>query len=269
MPNPPNIAAASQIATLLEFKWGSAGVARYARWTSNVAFGGNTFASLPAIEVSYGKQDGSLTDVPAVIQMQEVSPLDQMRYSFPPVRVTIWEIRPGEDGTAKVRFKGRITNVGFRFNNRAKTCQVQVSSFKSSLKGSLSLTVSQFCTNIYGRRPCRANIEAQKEIGTLTVVNGQEVTITGLTTLTDPAWWFNGEVHYDGYGICIFSQPVSGVNKFLLLEPAPPFWAGKTVSVYPGCAKDIESCRDPRRNQEDRFMGLGTKIVDRNINFEE
>lgn len=270
MPNETDIKPANLIATLIEFRWGLAAAptyARYAAWTANVTYAGNVYTALPTIDVQYSKIDGSLKDAPATINMQEVSPLDQMRQPFHTVHVTITEVRPGTDATAYITHKGRIAKVTYNPAGNEGIVRVDVGGYKNSLAGALSLTIGQFCPWTHGSGPCESPIETNKETGTITAINGQAITITGLTTLNDPDWWQAGEVQYNEFGLSIYKHTIN-TNNFVLYRPAPAFWLNKVVKVYPGCLKLIANCRHPRRNQEANFGAMGIKIPNRDPRYE-
>lgn len=262
MANPIDTPAANSVATLVELTWGTSNVARYAAWPSSVVFDGNTFESLPAMEVDYGKRDAGTKDNPSTIKVREVTPFSEMRTTHAQVSVTVWEIIPGDDDSAYIKAKGTISSVDFNYNENAGLVLATISGPKGRLASSLSLRLSRFCPWTFGTRPCGVNLEALKETGTISAISGQKITVSGLTTLTDPGWWTDGEVRYDGLGISIFEQ--SGNDpEFYLNKPPPADWVGKSVTFYPGCDGLIESCRHPRRNQESKFGGIGIKIPDR------
>lgn len=265
-PNPIDVKPANLVATLVTFSWGAGPtVVRYAAWSADITYAGSLYTALPALEVNYGRQDGSTRDIPAGLTMSEVSPLNQMRGTFPPVTVEILELRPGDDSTAAKMWKGIIGKVQYNLNGNSKTVKVEVKGHKDSLSASISLVLGKFCNWIFGKSPCMFNLAAATENGTITAISGQKVTVSGLTTLNTVDWWRWGEMKVDGFAISIHSHNL-GTGEFQLVKPPPAYWVGQPVAVAPGCDGTVASCRI--RGQEENFGAMGMKIPDRDVRME-
>lgn len=90
---------------------------------------------------------------------------------------------------------------------------------------------------------CKVDKSAHALSGTISAINGNSITITGLGTLV------NG--HFNG-GILDYTHPVKGPealaieqqtgNVFLIFGSASDLWLGMSVSVAPGCDQTPTRC---------------------------
>ena len=185
MANPIDVKPANQVATLVSYEYGdplAPTIRRYAAWTSDITFEGNVFTALPALEINYGKQDGGTRDVPAEIVSRIVDPIDKMGGTFPPVAVVIRELKPGSDATAQTMWGGKILRVAYNQNGNADTAKLIVSGHKADLNADLSYVFGRYCPLIFGMSPCGFDLDAARELGTVTAIAGQKVTVSGLTS---------------------------------------------------------------------------------------
>lgn len=258
-----DIKAANMVVILLEFSWGATpSIERYCAFTSDVTYKGNTYAAVPGIEIKYGKQTGTTENVPAEIVMKVLSPLTQMRGTFPPVAVTIIEMRPNTDSTAVVMWKGKIGSVAFNYQGNAGVCKVLVDGTKRGLQTTISLRLGRFCQNVFGMNACKFDLEANKDEGVVAAVDGQKITFTGLTDINIVNRWQFGSVTVDGFAISIYSHDL-GTQVFHLTKPAPAYWVGLPAKLYVGCDQSIERCRV--LGQESQYNGIGVKIPNREV----
>lgn len=266
MPTEIDTQAASKVATLVTFEYGDPPtVHRYAAWTSNISYGGQTYTALPALSVQYGKRDGTVKDVPVSIEMANVAPMPGLRGTFPPVAVTIRELSPGSDTSARTMWRGRISRATFNYNGNANAVRLLVPGHKTSLDATISLVVGRFCPWSFGQRPCGFDLEAAAEQGTITVINGQQITVSGLD-VSQANRWRMGEVAVDGFPLSIHSHE-QGSNVIKLVKPAPSYWQGRIADFYPGCDKTLADCQ--KHGQEEWFGAAGRKIPAREVRLEE
>lgn len=265
MANDLDVKPASQVCTLLEFRWGSQ-VRRYASWTGDVVYAGDTYTSQPGIAIEYGRQDGTTKDQPAEITMKVISPLDKMRTTHPPVTVKIWELNPGNDLTAAKMWAGRISIVRYNADGNPGVCKATIEGWKSGLECSISLVAGRFCPWTFGSSVCGKDIEALKEPVTITAIDNCVVTVSGLTTTAVPNYWRFGYIKIDGFPLQIHSHEL-GTSDFVLCKPPPTDWASASGYAYPGCSKEIESCRFWGR--ESSFGAMGIRLPNRQVQIEE
>ena len=265
MANPIDVKPANQVTTLVTYEYGlpsAPTILRYAAWTSPITYDGQVFAALPGMDVQYGKQDGSLKDSPTDIISAVVDPIDKMGGTFPPVAVTIRELKPGVDATVRKMWGGKITRVQFNYNGNDNTAKLIVSGHKTGFNAELSYTLGRFCPLIFGMNPCGFDLVAATELGTITAIVGQRVTVTGLTSIAVADWFRFGEMMVDGFPLMIHAHEV-GTGNFHLVKPPPAYWLGRQVAVAPGCERTPGACAV--RGQTEFFAQLGIKIPNREV----
>lgn len=266
--NPIDSKAASQIATLIEFKYGSTPtIYRYARWTADVTFKGNVYSAVPALEVNYGKQHGGTQDVPAVVKMSKIEPAASMSTAFPVVKVTIWEVQPGNDNTAELTWGGTISRVRFNSSGNPEVLEFDVAGKKSRLNVPLGIVIGNGCWATFGGTGCFKDLTPLKQNGVVSSISGQKIVIAGFSTAQGKeTYWRQGSVEFDTLALSIYKHlPLE--SAFLLVKPPPAYWVGKTVVVSPGCDHSINDCRF--WDNEEFFGGIGGDMPDYQPNFEQ
>jgi hypothetical protein len=259
---------AAVAAILVEFSYEDpATVLRYAIWEDDVVFGGDTYSSMPRMNVKLPKIDGTTRTSQATIESEEVPPFDSMRSTFPPVSVRIFELTPGDDTTEYVLYKGEVSECSFNHNGNPNLVQATVSGPTRRLETTTSLRVGRFCPWTFGidaDGPCQYDREGNKETVTVTAISGNSVTLTGSTVL-DPSLWKGGSLRFNGFEVTIHWQ--ESLTTVHLIKPAPSHWLNEDVDMLPGCLKTIEDCRT--RGQEERFCGLGVNLPLKDIRISE
>lgn len=268
-PNQIDVKPASSIATLIEFSYGAPTktVYRYARWTSDVTFKGNTFSSVPALDVRYGKQHGGTQDVPITIKMSKIEPVSFMTTAFPRVYVRVWELKPGDDTTAVLLWGGTISVVRFNAVGNPNVVEFDVAGKKAKFDVPLGIVVGYGCDATFGGPGCFKDLTPLKQHGTASAISGQKITISGFS-LPSPSetYWRLGTAWFDDLAISIY-QHVPGDSSFVLMRPPPLYWIGKSIELTPGCSHDIEGCRF--WDNEINFGGIGGAMPDYQPNFEQ
>lgn len=262
---PLDVPSSTSLAILVEFWYENpATYVRYARWESDISYGGNSYTSLARLSVDLPQIDGTVRPSITTIDMEEVAPIDAMRTTFPPTYVRVIELDPSIPDSAYTLYEGRVSKCSYNHNGNPRLVQVEVSGPKRDLEGTVSWRIGRFCANTFGARPCGYDREATKETVTVTAIDGNRITVSGFSLL-DPATWKHGGVRYRGFEIPIhFQESLSFIH---LVKPAPTHWLGEDVDVLWGCDGSIESCRT--RGQESVFTGIGINLPLRDIRITE
>lgn len=244
----------------VEFKYGNPVSPTYLRltdWTADTVFGSFTFTATPTMSIKGIEITGVLDDKPVQISLELVagSLQDKLSNGSPhsPVYVTIWEriySTEGADPVLLVLFKGKIHRGMRNYMGQPSLVMLEAVGQKSRLDVAMGVSANPECWLTFGGRGC--GISVPTSTGTMTVISGKAVTITGLTGQPDRTW-HRGYVERDGLRIDILDW-LSGTG-FTLMRRPPDSWLNQTVTVYAGCDKSIARCR--YWGNESRFCGFG------------
>jgi|GEM_PF-4399832 len=270
MASPLDTKSASALATLVTFSWGLAPtIVRYARWTSDVVIGGQTFTALPLLEVDYGNQNGGTEDEPAKLTMtSSAEPLPRFRgQRFTPVSALIEECDPRDAAaTRRTTWLGRVGDVEFNVDNRPDKARVPLIGLKAQLDRPVGIPITNECQDDLGGPMCRVDLAPLRKTATVVAINKNILTITDAAVLARPAlWWNDGTISVDGYEITI--RHWESGSSFQMMWPPPREWLNATAVLTPGCNKLIENCRS-KYNNESNFTGAGTAMSSRNPQYE-
>jgi hypothetical protein len=257
---------------LVEFKYGDPAAPsykRFAQYTIDAYYGIDLYTAMPELDIKMPEISAMLSDKTLLIG----APLkagsgffDSISSGIPfsEVTVTLYERIIGTQGEADITLKhyiGLVTKVSRNYQ-RPDWVQLEVASFKSRLMIPLGLPANVQCVWTLGGRGCF--ISVPQETGTMTVIAGKIVTITGLSGRAD-RFWHRGYVVKNGCRILIRDW-VNGTSFTLTKEP-PADWTGASVQVFAGCDKTIQTCR-ARFSNEEHFGGFGYAIPAYSPNYE-
>ncbi len=165
-----------------------------------------------------------------------------------PVSVLIqWLNRNSNPGSLRVIYKGWVKSV--KFSDDGQIAELYLESIVSGLAEEIcDDTFCVGCQVPLFSTQCGLNKEDFKYDGTVTVVDGNTITIPGLTTLLRPdGWALPGMVKFGSDWRQVFAQDEDVLTLSL------PFYddvEGETVTVYRGCDHTITMCNDDFDNAE-------------------
>jgi hypothetical protein len=275
-------ASNSQFTALVEFTWGDASVARYARWPEDLVIEGDTFAALPALGIRQDKANNAGTDEDefSITMPMRLPPADKLALPFKhaPVKVKIYESFLGETPTKRCLFSGKVGLVRVAPSSASPFVRMQIRSAKARLNVlTLGAPATSTCLNTFGQGKCLYDLEANKigitveSVQTDGVPNRIEVSMVGSPTVTNDLFR-RGYILIDGLSIGVRKALEDGTNPdpthtLELREIVPPHWFEQTGFLYPGCDKSIEACRT--RGQEARFLAPGFAMPEYNPAFSD
>lgn len=266
--NPALTQSAKQIALLVTFTWtdSSAKTVRFTDWTENIIDSSQTFTSLTPLSVKLPRQEGGVRDGRCVISM----PASLQPGSFlsngekaPLVSVTVEETMWKSVIARRILFVGYCTRA--KLVTSRELTELEFSTTKSKLEVPLGLPVIAECPWRFGDTTCGINLEAIKDLATITDVDGRFLTVSGLANNTDVGRYHRGFVQKDGVRIGIRAYKIA--NRIELFERPPASWEGSNVYVYPGCDKLPVTCLIRWQNIE-QFGGMGWKMPARHPIFD-
>lgn len=266
--------AAAPYTVLVTISWGS-NTARYTRWDEDIDILGEVFTAVPSLSARQTGQSegGTKPDEVDLTLPVDIAPLTTalLPYKHARVKVKIEEFSPGTNASRRTLFYGTIESI--RASASSKLATAKIKGIKAQLaQAKLGVPSLTKCVHTYGRGDCNADIESQKLTATVTTASGVDgspnrclLTLSGSPDVANSKFAF-GYLEYDGLQLTIRQIADEGTNpdpevKVDVRDAVPTYWAGKSITVYPGCNKSIEACRDAFRDQESQFLGLGYKML--------
>lgn len=256
----------------VEFRYGdpaSPTYTRYTDWTFDTTFQSVNFVARPELKIESVQASGVLDDADLILSLK-IDPgsfEDRVSKGIERSRifVTVWEQVAGSDGSpvqVLTLFRGRIFEAARNDGGRMGWVRFKARSLKQRLEIPLGIPATDQCPWQLGGRGC--GVAITPESGTLTVVSGKTVTITGLAGHVN-RYWNRGYISRLGHQIMIRDW-LSGTSFELAAEP-PADWVGQAVTVVPGCDKSKDTCNTVWGNLAN-FGGIGLGIPIRHPSFE-
>lgn len=244
-------------------------------WTSNIAQLGAEYISFPTLDISLPEATMSLNEQPLSIRIpigESDEFADRISNGEPhePIFVSCAEINVGDTNQFQVErlFVGQVATVTRNPSGDEDVIEIECEGVKQQLQDStLNILATAYCPWTFGGRGCFFNVEGAIDPGTLTVIDGASVTITGVASPSD-YYWHRGYIRRNGLRIGIRDWRSSAPTIFHLNAQPPARWIGQTVTAVPGCDKTITTCRN-RWNREEFFGGIGIALVPYNPNLEQ
>lgn len=254
---------------LVEFKHGTPGLWTYERltdYTSPLDSGGHAWISHPTMRVKFPPVVATLAERELEIEAQvEEGFLENVaKWIHSPVFVRVQELQrsDGVPDRLIVRFVGRLARAVRNPRGRAGAVLLLCTSWKEQLKSALGLSANHTCQwQLFGKG-CDLNVEDFAEEGTITAIDKQRITITGLADHSDDPflrYWHLGYVEVDGLRMLTREWVENDPQTFVLIQRPPPRWLNATARVVPGDDKSAEVC-DQRYANLERFSGFGHAI---------
>ncbi|HEV7299694.1 MAG TPA: hypothetical protein VGN72_10045 [Tepidisphaeraceae bacterium] len=272
MPNPIDTRSASIVVQLLTFIWGPGPQEqRYVGMADDLPIPdyGN-FASLTKMEITPKAITGGISDEPWDVLMAAVHPIDRAaREPHATITCRVEEVDPFDLTTRRLLWSGYVENVTTNPDGQPGLVRFQIHGQKAKLPVALGILINRHCQNPFGDEqgsPCKFPLATVRQTGTITAIEGNEVTVVGATAVPAKGMWREGSVSYDGLELKI-EDAVGGVDEsytvFKLECDAPANWFSKEVVCTPGCDGLLTTCRI--YENELRFNGLGIRMskVDR------
>lgn len=255
---------------MVEFRYGppkNSFFKRYTDWTLDVVDNqGNTYSSVPAMDVRLPERVGTLNDMPLQVDLPFDDFTDWILSGEPlsPIYVTVKEKIITEAEQVEDRhFVGRAKRyIKYPQGNRKKL-SILCGTWKSNLLVPLGFPCDQQCVWTVGDKNCQApGFKAAQAEGLIEEIDGTQVKITGLPGHGDDPtkhFWENGRIQKDGIRIVIRSWHHDTPTIFELFESPPAAWLNTEVTVVPGCDYRVKTC-DLRWHNLEHFMGPGIAI---------
>lgn len=239
---------------------------------STVTYDGIVFS--PAAEIDFKKmgkvsmgldtQSFKVANIPAASGGLFGDIYDGIQYGH--VEAHIYEITLDIDTHAVISgqkiIKGLVYNSSSRIDARVLKLEIKELKYYYDKIGGVRCTEQCGAKN-FGDKICKKAVTSVT--GTVLSVVGTVLTLTA-TPSGATRIYNNGYIELDGLRIKISYWESGAV--FSMAEIPPASWVGVPVTVFIGCDKTIQSCRDVHSN-ESEFFGLGHSMVDYNALYEE
>lgn len=162
----------------------------------------------------------------------------------------------------KTMFIGKIDKTFRNYQQNKNFILIECISQKSLLEAPLGYIITHQCNEPFGKRKCQAAVRTHPITGNS--ISGTRVIHLGSPIPTEfkPSYFIEGFMMRNAIRIKI--KDWDGNFTFDLIRTPPAEWTGKEIYLYGGCNKTIEACREPIRNQEENFTGIGYSVPDVN-----
>lgn len=236
---------------------------------------GNTYTSVPSLEVRLPPMTGVLDNKPCAIEAPTGAHAFFSRVAqdapCPVVTVNVREqitAYAGDTAYAGLAFEayhfhGRMSETVRNANGRSDSVRIEAVSLKGRMGVPLGVPATPECQWIFRQAPCGADAaaELQEQTTYVTAIDGTELTTTGIgrPTLGDNLYergYVLNEI--DGVTIDIRIWARATATRVVLVEPPPATWLGQLVRLMPGCRGTTADCA--MWGQTGKFGGMGIKI---------
>lgn len=246
-------------------------------FTQDVTYGPFTYESVHESEIDLPPNTGTMDEKSRFkVSLPRRHPFaaaisKEEPYPRTTIKVTELARSEGDVGYDEIAwFNGWVSTAIRNPNQRSGIVSIECTNVKSKAAYSKpGLFGWHYCNWMFGKGPCAnaVDLDALREAAILTVVSGKVIQVTGLDTTGIDRYFHRGFVRRKGVRIEIHEYIIG--STFLLRRDPPEEWLGNSISVYPGCWKTIEACREPHRNAEEWFNAPGYGTPSRNPILEE
>lgn len=255
---------------LLSLYAGASGGVYITNSIEDIDYGGNTYVTMPALEVDFPPVSGSL-DAPdckikgLTIQGSFLTELSN-HAPFSSIEVHIL------DATIDLA-TGAVSSVSYPFSGLVYqavpmpligTMDIICKDWKYYMDITAGMPCTEQCAWQYlGGKGCGVSVHSEPQV--VDSVSGLSLVVDGPLADTTTLLFNKGYVEYEGMRIKI-KYHSSGLS-FQMSKAPPSDWVGKTVTLYAGCDRSLNTCKNIHNN-EANFLGLGYAMVDYNALYE-
>ena len=237
-------------------------------WNTDVLHtDGNTYVSMPDMEIEVPKNDGLFSGEEAIVTLELDDDTTSFTYRFsspepwPEVDVFIVHVVDDVEGglprTVSTLFMGQCNVVRRNPDGQSGVIEVRAVTLKELMnRARMGLQATHHCGNRFGDERCQIDLGANTVSVTITNIDVGEVTVTGVPGGKDDRHYQKGKLTYQGLTIRVLDWRSADPTKLIMTEQPPLSWLGQVVSLTAGCDKTIETCRS-RWNNENQSNPLG------------
>lgn len=264
---------------------------RFTNWGSSIDPAGDNWLSIPAMEILWPNNTGTLDDQTGSIKVSETASATMQAMVLillengapaPEVRVVIHEVirsaTGGIETTSLTPFIGYVRKAIRNDGGRSQMIRFELSTAKGSLEVALGLPCGHHCIwNLFGKgcsvqggageRGPQLAEEKRDDLAILSI-NGKTVTIDSNPGIEINKTFRFGYLKKGSVQIGIQKWDSDTPTVFVLRQQPPTSWLNTFVTAVPGCDKTIEACREDWDN-EANFGGIGYAIPAYNPSFED
>jgi len=229
-----------------------------------------TYTPYPSIEIEFAPNFALIEEKPTKIKTERGDSGFFFDITsgepFAEVDVLITEAIFNSDMVAvpelKFMFNGKIDKTFKNYQQKKNVILIECITQKSFLEAPLGRIVTHQCGEPFGRGKCQAAVRTHPIVGSS--ISGTRLIHIGLSIPNE----FKPDYFEEGFmlrnNIPIKIKKWDGNATFDLLRAPPSEWIGQEIFLYGGCNKTIEACREPIRNREEDFTGIGFAVPDIN-----
>lgn len=216
-----------------------------------VEHGGETYAAFP-IGRDEMQQVKELSKSPLEVLIPRTSELSLLYLVGNPEHVTtltVFRLHIGASDSPVVYWKGRVVSVDWPDPATAKlSCE---SVFTSLKRPGLRARYQRMCRRALYETGCNVNKDAYAVAGTVSAINSAKTVLTVAAADALDDGWFTGGMVRTPTGGLLFITAHSG-SSLTLMNPCS-LAVSDAVTLYPGCARNRETCK----NKFDNILNYG------------
>lgn len=262
----------NQYVPLLRIEYGQdfGRIERYARFDKNINVNGFVWKGVPDLEIEFPPMEGSADSKDFLIKApSRYAPFASLATGEPHSEINILVAESsasagGGSPSYTELYYGNVISVTRVPEDQGSSIELKVASLKSQLETPLGIVTGTSCPWTFGDRSCLLNIIGLKDIG-IAQNSGSRFLVVSDIAITTEGYWARGYAEWDGLSILIREQPAG--NTMILAEACPQDWAGKEITLTPGCKKTITACRT--WNNEEHFAGIGLAMPSYDPRFDK
>jgi hypothetical protein len=255
-------------AFLAVFAW-DIQVARYTSYSSALTISSISYTSVPEMEIDF---DGFLArpepDRLTIKIPKTYSPADTLSTGRPHamVRCHVYEVNPEDTTSMRLLMQGVVTGITNDSNGTSGITEITIQDDLVFTDMALGIGCGTTCVWSFGDEndsPCGIALAPLKVSAGITSISGLVLETSATPATAD--YYLRGRVEKDGVRINI-RKAVDGT--LTLVQYPPSSWeVGNTITLVPGCDKQLTTCRTKWDN-ESQFCGLGLNMPNYNPIFE-
>jgi len=238
----------------------------------SVLYGGNNYRAVEAVQMTPAEITGTILQ-PQDFQIKNVEIVGTFlarlsnNYPYSTVYVTVREIDIDIDTDAVLDSRVLFTGMVYGVSTKPLTGFMDIScrGWKYYTEITAGVPCTEQCAWQYlGDVGCGASIVVENHV--VASISGVLLTLVDDFADTRTGLFNKGYVEFGAARIKI---KYYNTGKVLQLGDSPPSdWEDETVTVYSGCDRFLNTCRQIYSN-EDRFLGLGIAMIDYNPMYEQ
>lgn len=230
---------------LYQFKRGLSETYYQTSHDEDIFYQSSTYES---VQIQRGKieQNAEIERQSMSLKIARTNPLLDNFIQFPPTEIitlTIFRYHANDGVTPEVAvvWQGRILTADFSGSEATLDCEPVFTSLK---RPGLRRKYQTQCPHVLYGPKCQINNFAFVEIGTLSVVNGFEITAPQWVGIGGNSYLRGGYIHFDNRDLRTIVDFNDAAGRITMASALPILEVGSVVNAFPGCKHTLGDCKN-------------------------